>query len=63
MPRPTTTVNVNRSAAVYLIDVELHLRQAGRLLELQPDAERQRLAKVIFRLASRVRSDRLEAPA
>ena len=47
--------------STYLIEVECHLRQAGRLLEHGgvSDIESARLAGVVFRLASRVRSDRL----
>jgi hypothetical protein len=42
---------------------ELHLRRAGRALELIPgDPEAGRLARVTFRLASRLRTDP-DAPA
>jgi hypothetical protein len=38
---------------------ELHLRRAARALELIPgDPEAGRVSKIIFRLASRVRTDR-----
>jgi hypothetical protein len=43
-----------------MTEAEVHFRQAGRLLELLPDEEQQRNAKLAFRLASRVRSDRLD---
>ena len=40
---------------------EIHLRQAGRLLELLPeDPEAHRAARRSFREASRLRSERLE---
>lgn len=57
-PRPlqSSTVIAPGSAVIF---AEIHLRQAGRLLELQLDEEQQRLARVVFRLASRVRTDRL----
>ncbi len=53
------------SPTTYLIEVECHLRQAGRLLEHVgvSDIESARLAGVVFRLASRVRTDRLAVPA
>jgi len=48
-----------------LIEVECHLRAAGRALEHVGvnDIELARLAGVVFRLASRVRTDRLAVPA
>ena len=46
------------SRRAILCNAELRLRQAGRWLELSDDPQQQRLAKVVFRLASRVRSDR-----
>lgn len=48
--------NFSSSAAA-----EEHLRSAGRLLEVAGvcDDESARMAQVIFRIASRVRSDRL----
>lgn len=47
------------------IEIECHLRAAGRLLEYAGvgDPESARLADIAFRLASRVRSDRLERTA
>jgi hypothetical protein len=49
--------------AHYLIEAEAALREAGRFLELigTADTEAERLAGIVFRLASRVRSDRIEA--
>lgn len=68
MPTTTSspTSNVRRydstlGADTWLVDAEIHLRQAGRALEAvgvtDPDAAR--LAGAVFRFASRVRSDRL----
>ena len=59
-PRPPDT-----STATCLIEVECQLRQAGRLLELVGvnDTESARLAGIVFRLASRVRTDRLAVPS
>jgi hypothetical protein len=47
------------------IEIECHLRAAGRLLEYAGvgDPESARLAGIAFRLASRIRSDRLERTA
>ena len=43
---------------------EMHVRRAGRLLELLPgDLEAERTARRLFREASRLRSDRLEGMA
>jgi hypothetical protein len=41
------------------------MRRAGRLLELEPDAESQRLSRIVFRLAQRIAIDsgRLEDAA
>ena len=63
-PRENHSVTVG-SPTTYLIEVECYLRQAGRLLEHVGvnDIESARLAGVVFRLASRVRTDRLAVPA
>jgi len=47
------------------MEIECYLRQAGRLLEAVgvSDTESARLAGVVFRLASRVRTDRLAVTA
>jgi hypothetical protein len=37
---------------------ELRLRQAARLIELDPAEESQRVSRIIFRLASRLQTDR-----
>lgn len=42
-----------------LMRAEIDLRSAGRALELSTNREQQRLAAIVFRLASRVRADRL----
>lgn len=59
-PPPNDTATVG-SPTTYHLDVECHLRQAGRLLEHVgvSDIESARLAGVVFRLASRVRTDRM----
>ena len=59
---PNSSVSVG-SPTTYLIEVECCLRRAGRLLEVVGvnDTESARLAGVVFRLASRVRTDRLAA--
>ena len=53
------------SPATHLIDMEVHLRAAGRLAELvgvcDPDVAR--LAGICFRMASRIRGDRLRVAA
>jgi len=46
------------SRASLLLRAEIALREAGRALELSLNEDHQRLARVAFRLASRVRSDR-----
>jgi hypothetical protein len=45
----------------YLIEAEAHVRQAARLIELNPALDAQRTARALFRFASRLRSDRLAA--
>jgi hypothetical protein len=45
------------------MSAELHLREAGRALELSVDPDIQRVAEIAFRLASRCRSDRLGVAA
>jgi hypothetical protein len=44
-----------------LIEAESHVRQAGRLVELDPDADAQREAIILFRVAQRLRARRLAA--
>lgn len=46
-----------------MIEAEAHARQAGRLCELIHDEEWQRTARLLFRAASRIRTDRLERAA
>ena len=62
-PRPATADHLSplfpTSRVAILMRAEFHLREAGRALELSIDPEEQRLARVVFRLASRCRSDRL----
>ncbi len=64
-PRSDHSVSVG-TPTTYLIEVECHLRQAGRLLEHvgAGDRESARLAGIVFRLAQRVAVDggRLERP-
>jgi hypothetical protein len=62
-PRSDHSASVGPPA--FLIEVECHLRLAGRLLEHVgvSDTESARLAAIVFRLASRVRSDRLAVTA
>ena len=45
----------------WLLEAEAHLRQAGRALEMLGlvDQESARMALVAYRLASRIRSDRI----
>ena len=54
-PKPTPPLAAADLAA--LTAAELHLRAAGRLLELEPDLEWQRMARVVFRLAQLVGGD------
>ena len=56
-----STMWVLSARALRLESAELHLREAGRRLEVlgAGDPEHARLARVIFRLASRVRTDRM----
>jgi hypothetical protein len=44
-----------------LIEAEACARQAARLCELVPDDGWQRTARLLFRAASRIRTDRLGA--
>jgi hypothetical protein len=60
----------NPSAPIYptsrtgiLMRAEIHLREAGRALECSVDPELQRVGMIAFRLASRLRSDRLAVAA
>lgn len=43
----------------YLIEAETHVRQAARLVELDPAPDAQRTARALFLFASRIRGDRL----
>ena len=51
--------------AMWYAEAEVHLREAGRRLEVLGlmDNEAARMALVVYRLASRIRSDRLAAAA
>ena len=55
------TTSVTFGAPTWYVEAEAHLRQAGRALEVLGlvDNEAARMALVVYRLASRVRSDRL----
>lgn len=44
---------------MYLIDAEAHARQAARLVELDPDPDAQREARVLILAAQRIRDRRL----
>jgi hypothetical protein len=62
LPRPN---DQPRSAAPdvavrYLIEAEAHARQAARLVELAPDADARRDARILYRAAMRIRARRLE---
>ena len=65
--RPTPCDPQDRTATsgamTFYIEAEAHLREAGRKLEVLGlvDNEAARMALVVYRLASRVRSDRLTA--
>lgn len=63
-PDPTTAANTY-GAPTWWTEAEGHLRQAGRKLEVLGlvDGEAARMAVVVYRLASRIRTDRLAAAA
>lgn len=63
-PDPTTAA-WNRCRHRRLLAAEEGLREAGRTLQLVgvSDIEADRMAKIVFRLASRIRSDRLAVAA
>jgi hypothetical protein len=63
-PRPTTGAQSSAAGAaptMYLIEAEAHVRQAARLIELDPTPDAQRTARALFLFASRIRGDRLTA--
>jgi hypothetical protein len=60
-PRPEHLSPPVGSPTNYLIEAEAHVRQAARLIELNPALDAQRTARALFRFASRLRSDRLAA--
>ncbi len=64
-PRDDLSVTVGSPTTMLLIEAEMHLREAGRRLEVVgvTDADAARLAGAVYRFASRVRSDRLAAAA
>lgn len=43
----------------YIIEAEAHARAAGRLVELDPDPEAQREARILFLAAARLRARRV----
>lgn len=46
-----------------LIEAEAHVRVAGRLVELDPDPDAQREAKLLFLIAQRLRARRVDQAA
>ncbi len=63
--RPTTCDPQDSTAAGgitmhYALEAEQHVRSAARIVELDPDADAQRTAAVLYRLATRLRGHRGE---
>ena len=46
------------AAAMYLIDAEAYARSAARLIELDPNPDAQREARILYLAASRIRARR-----
>ena len=64
-PRPPQHRREGQAPTVWYSEAEAHLREAGRRLEVLGlvDNEAARMAIVVYRLASRIRSDRLAVAA
>lgn len=55
---PTTEAGVT---VRYQIEAEAHARQAARLVELDPEPDAQREARILYLAAQRIRARRLAA--
>ena len=63
IPNTEQISRAGHTPAMWYIEAEAHLREAARKLEVVGlvDGEAARMALVVYRLASRVRSDRLRS--
>ncbi len=58
---PEHSTATSGAAMTYYIDAEAHARAAARLVELDPDLDAQREARILYLAAQRIRSRRLGA--